>query len=519
LEPPQRDLAEAHAHYATAVIHDLNGQLDLALEEYSQAALKDPANETLILEVSRRFLLANQVEKAVQILTCATATPQATSALYARLGLAYSRLGKTDLAIKANRNAILKDPQALAAYQNLFVGYLQDRRDSEALGVLDEAAAVPQTSAEFLIGLSELYANFGLQIPGQRRVANLRALALLERAEGLGVKDPGLRLKLADGFNLLGQDEKAAQIYVELLNHLSDAPFWHENIRAKLADIYLRGPDRKLAVDQLRAVLRDNPTDSQSYYLLGSLCYEQKNYVEAADCFAKVVLLNPGREPVYYDLAWMQLMEAKSREALETLAKARQKFRPGFRLEYLSALAYSGQESFANAVACFNAAEILAQPADTNLLDEKFYFQFGAASERLGDFAQAERHFEKCLSLAPDFAAALNYLGYMWAERGENLERARGLIERALKVEPQNPAYLDSMGWVLFRLQQPREALDYLLEAVGLSPEPDATLYDHLGDIHAALGQPEAAQAAWRKSFALEPNDRVRRKLEPGAGP
>jgi len=73
------------------------------------------------------------------------------------------------------------------------------------------------------------------------------------------------------------------------------------------------------------------------------------------------------------------------------------------------------------------------------------------------------------------------------------------------------------MGWVLFKLNRPKEALDYLLKAIQFSEEEDATEYDHLGDIYAALGQADKAREAWRKSLSLEPNDLVRKKLEPAA--
>jgi len=102
----------------------------------------------------------------------------------------------------------------------------------------------------------------------------------------------------------------------------------------------------------------------------------------------------------------------------------------------------------------------------------------------------------------------------MWAEHGENLERARDLIARALKAEPDNPAYLDSMGWVLFKLNQPRDALGYLLKAVDESEEPDATIYDHLGDVYAALKETDKAREAWRKSLAVEANEQVQKKLD-----
>jgi tetratricopeptide (TPR) repeat protein len=180
-------------------------------------------------------------------------------------------------------------------------------------------------------------------------------------------------------------------------------------------------------------------------------------------------------------------------------------------------MAASQRKDYTNAVQHLTAAEIIAQATDPRRLNYLFYFQFGSACERLGDLAQAEKYFEKCLQLSPNFDEAQNYLGYMWAEHGQNLDRARDLIEKALKAEPKNPAYLDSMAWVLFKLNQPQQALDFELKAVANSDEPDAEIYNHLGDIYAALGQTEKARDSWRKSVGLEPNEKVRKKLEPDA--
>jgi tetratricopeptide (TPR) repeat protein len=185
-------------------------------------------------------------------------------------------------------------------------------------------------------------------------------------------------------------------------------------------------------------------------------------------------------------------------------------------LEFYTALAYSHQKAYADALRHYVAAEIIAQATDPQRLHEGFYFQLGATSERKGDHAQAEKYFEKSLQLAPDFAEAQNYLGYMWAEQGTKLDQARALIEKALKAEPKNAAFLDSMAWVLFKLNQSGEALPYALQAAELSEKPDATVYDHIGDIYAALKQIEKAREAWNKSLSLEPNEEVRKKLEPG---
>ena len=507
-------LAEAHAHYAAGVIHELDDQPEAALKEYSLAAIKDPNNEALVLEVSRRFLQNKQPEKALEVLIRAAARPNASAAVLARLGFVYSQLGKLDQAVSASRAAVRKAPGALVGYQNLFVIYLQSKHPQEALKILDEAAHQPRLDAEFLIGLAELYANLGLQVPAQRKAANAQALAALNRAEALHPANPALRLKLADDYNLVGDATRSAEIYRDLLKTAPELPVVRDRVRARLADIYLRGSDHKAAAEQLENILADDPTNAQACYSLASLALDDKQFEKAEGYLEKALLLNPELSPAYYDLARAQIALKKISAALATLEKARAKFPSNFALEYLSGIAFSQQKAYPEAVQHYTAAEVIAQATEPKWLDESFYFQLGAAYERKGDYAEAEKTFEKCLQLAPDFAEALNYLGYMWAERGLHLDRAREMIEKALKIEPKNAAYLDSLGWVLFKLNQPTQALDYLLQAAKLTDPPDATIYEHLGDTYAALGQADKARDAWQKSLSVEPNDLVRKKMD-----
>jgi len=511
-------LAKAHAHYSAGIIHEMNGEPSAAAEEYYQAALLDPDDEALILEASRRLLQNKQSDRALEVVTRAAARPNASGEIYARLGLIYSQLGKADQAAAANRTAIKKSPESLIGYQNLYQGYLGNKQTPEALKVLDEAARQPRPDGEFLIGLAQLYMGFGVQVSAQRDSVNGKALALLTRAEKLSLVTPLLRLKLADGFNLLGDSTKAAQLYLEVLKHPPDLPLVEERVRANLTAIYLRGSDHKGAIEQLQAILRDDPTNPQAYYYLGRMAMEDKKPAEAADYFGKALLMSPGLESGYYFLAMAQIELNKISDALTTLDKARQKFPQTFALEFYTALAFSRQKAYAEALRHFVSAEIIAKATDPKLLDEGFYFQLGATCERKGDFTQAEEYFQKSLKLAPNFAEAMNYLGYMWAEHDLKLDQARELIEKAVKAEPKNAAFLDSLAWVLFKLKQPKDALPYALQAAELSEKPDATLYDHIGDIYAALNELEKAREAWRKSLAVEKNEEVSKKLE-SSGP
>jgi len=488
--------AEAHAHYAQAVLRELDKDANEALEEYHKAAELDPGNEELVVEVARRWLLQKKPERAMEILKTAVAEPGSTAILDVLLGTAYFQVGKTNLAIESNQRAIKKAPKLLAGYQNLHLNHVQEGRTEEAIKVLDSAAKQKDVDGDFLIGLAELYVNLAASVPSTKTNANPKALALLNRAESMGVTNIQSRVRLADGFNLLGEADKAAKLYQTLLTDFPQAPMLQENLRSKLTDIYLRGKDRKRAIEQLEVIAKADPMNMQAHYYLAMLSADAGDSEKAEEHYRQVIVLNAKFEQAYYDLATAQLANGHTNEVFRTLADAQKRFGENFVSEFLTGVSYARIGKYAESVKRYNSAEIIARATDPKRLSALFYFQYGSALERKGDYSESVKYFEKALELKPDFYEAANYLGYMWAERGENLERAKELIERAIKAEPKNNAYLDSLAWVLFKLGKPREALTYMQQAIEISEadkEPDSTLYDHLGDILMALGEREKA--------------------------
>jgi tetratricopeptide (TPR) repeat protein len=509
---------EAHAHYAQALILDMENRPEEALEEYSKAALADPSNEDLVEELTHRYLQQKQPEKALEVLSKASSRPGATGAVFAQLGMVYSRLGKETEAIQAENTAIRKSPKLLSGYQNLCIIHLQGSRSKEALKVLDDALKVPDTDLEFLTGLGGLYVSLERQAPSLKESTRAGGLTAFNRAAKLSSSDPQTSMKLADGYGALGDTTNASRIYLDLLERYGELPLLRADLHSKLADIYLRGHDPKKATEQLEAIVQDDPSNAQAYYLLGAAAYDQRRLPEAVRHFQKSLLLNDDFEQAYYDLAGAQIALSQPNDALATLDRARGKFARSFLGEYLAAVAGVRLKDFTNAVSHFTSAESLARASEPERLNAEFYFETGAAQERKGDFDQAEQYFEKSLKLAPQNAEALNYYGYMLADRGVKLEKAHDMIDKAVKQEPDNAAFVDSLGWVLFKLGKPEEALPHIKKALDLSGDPDATIYDHLGDIYSALKQPDKATEAWRKSLSIEPNDDIRRKLERNSG-
>lgn len=509
-------IAKAHAQYAAGVIHALNDEPEKALEAYRQAALADLGDETLVLEVARRFAQAKQPDKALEILSRATARGDASAEIWALQGFLLNLEGRESEAAASNRKAIEKSPDLLAGYRNLYFSLVQKGKEQEAEAVLDRAASQAEVSPEFSLGLAELYANLGVRSNEKKQALDNKALEVLARVEQLPLESPGLRLALAEQLFTLGAQERAAEAYHRLLETLPENgnnPV-RDRVHARLSEIYLRAEDHTRAVEQLEAILKSNPANMQAHYFLGNIAMEQRKPIEAVEHLRRAIVLNPELEQAYYDLANAQVAAEQPSDALATLDDARKRFPQNFLSEFLRAVAYIRQKSYDQAVKLFGAAEILAQASDPKRLNHFFYFQYGAAAERDGDFTTAEKHFRKALTLNPDFHEAQNYLGYMWAERGTNLTEALELIEKAVKAEPDNEAYLDSLGWVLFQLGKPAESLPHILRAIELSKEPDATLLEHLGDVHFALKDGDKAREAWEKSLAVEDKTEVRAKLE-----
>jgi tetratricopeptide (TPR) repeat protein len=118
---------------------------------------------------------------------------------------------------------------------------------------------------------------------------------------------------------------------------------------------------------------------------------------------------------------------------------------------------------------------------------------------KLDNNAEAEEWLEQVLDEFPDDPGALNDLGYLWTEQGKNLQWARQMIQKAVDSEPENAAYLDSLGWAYYRLGQYAEAVQWL-EKAAAGDEPDGVILDHLGDAYWKVDQPDKAVEAWRKA-------------------
>src|SRR5207302_6450879 len=138
--------------------------------------------------------------------------------------------------------------------------------------------------------------------------------------------------------------------------------------------------------------------------------------------------------------------------AVKTLTEARRRFPDEPEIAYYLALAEREAKQTQQAVATFEEALHEAELEDNEIVNARFYFNYGDTAEQAGLYEKAADLFRKAIAMDPANAAdACNYLGYMWVEQNQHLDEAEAMIKRAVQSEPNNGAFLDSLGWLEFR--------------------------------------------------------------------
>ena len=174
-------------------------------------------------------------------------------------------------------------------------------------------------------------------------------------------------------------------------------------------------------------------------------------------------------------------------------------------------------EKFADAVKAYDAAIALVGKPEAR--HWPLYYSRGICKERSNDWPGAEVDFRQALSLQPDQPQVLNYLGYSFLDRNENLDEALDMIKRAVTAEPDSGYILDSLAWALYRLGRYDEAV-VPMEKASLMEPVDAVVTDHLGDVYWSVGRKLEAAFQWQRAASFEPEEkdaaRIKRKLEVG---
>lgn len=510
--------------------------LSIAVEALEEVRRRDPADVLSSLSLGQLYLDQKQPEKSAEILRELVARVPQQRVAYALLVEALLRAEKGKEAEAALQEVLTFDPGSLES--RLALADLQsDRGDHEAAlatvkAAPDEVRDDPRirrklawelySTGELQPALAEvdkllaggdpkdpdgpsLRLLKGLVLSAEGRTAE--SIELLREIHKLQPANAALAVTFARLLQRDGKVKEGAEILSRLAADLAKQGKTAEEreVRLELATLQLEGEDWSGVEGTVAPLLsaEDQPTRMQALLLRAEAQMQAKRYDQA------LATLEAGGDVPAVEGRRAEVLVRAGREE-----EGRQK---------LAALANRGDALAA--VAAAQAMQRLDQYKESIPVLEKVvagqpdaavaHFLLGAAYERSGDRRKAVASLRRVLEIDPGFHAAMNYLGYTYAEQGENLDEALRLVSRAVALDPDNGSYVDSLGWTYYQLGRHEQARGYLERAARLDPA-DATLHEHLGDVYVALGQNDRARQAYRRALELGDDnaDEVRRKLD-----
>ncbi|MGE5735985.1 MAG: tetratricopeptide repeat protein [Acidobacteriota bacterium] len=507
-------------HLLLGRLYRLNNDLQKAENEFKTAVKLQPDSEEAVTTLAYLYNEEGDSTRAVQALN---SVPDAgrSAKLYSALGYTYEQQKQYKQAIEAYRHAIELDRDNLDAIRGLAQNLMNDGQTDAALDQYKIIADANPEDAQTYLRMAEIYRKQGKFD---------QALDSLKKAETMVQDSIEVPYQIATVYQAQGRDEEAAQTLKQLLDKTEKADGNYtqgeKSNRAvfleRLGTIYREMGNNQSALDTFRKMLPlgdDNAV--RGYQQIIDTYREAKQWPQATAAAKEAVQKLPNDRGLKMVLA-SQLADTGQADTAIEQVKALLKGNADDREVYVAlSQMYTRLKRWNEAEQAINKAEQLSTKPE-----DKTYAVFvkGSVYEREKKYEQAEEAFKQVLNSDPQNAVALNYLGYMLADRGVRLDEALNYVKKAIDLDPANGAYLDSLGWAYYKLGKYDLAEQNLSKAVQRTPN-DPTVQDHLGDVYQKVGRLKQAAAHWERalneynrsvSADVEPSEvaKVQKKLE-----
>ncbi len=475
-----------------ALLHLKNKAPQKALNVLQKAIEKHPEDISLLNIYGRLLEEKNDLEGAAQIYEKILAIDPLQQNAYLFLGGVYSQLEQKHKAAAVYRKMVKKFPEAYAGYFFLGRIYQQQGKRSSAEKMFLKTLSIKHDLEEPKFELVSIYLSSGKP---DKAIDMYRDLL---EANPKNIKAAmGLALLYSD----TGKTAEAGGLFSDLgRQSLSDLQVVREIVR-----IYIDLKKFNEAVVILKGILESGSANRDLYYLLG-IAHEGLGDSDRA--ILEMEKISP-EDRFFQDavvrVAFLYQDQKKHNKAIKHMQQAivGSPDKPEFYF-YLGTL-------YEEAGALEDALDVLLRGQAKDPENIKIQFRLGVVHDKMGNKDESIRAMKRVIQLDASYASALNYLGYTYADMGKNLDEAERLIEKALKLKPDDGYIIDSLGWVYFKQGRYVEALETLIKAVGIVPD-DPIILEHLGDAY--LKQEKRAKALESYKRALQVKEKDREALE-----
>lgn len=514
-------LAGALAHFATALQLERAGKMREALQHYLEVAKIDPANAELANHTAELAYHYQGRAQAVALLEKAVSSRPDEPAVYLNLIRFLTTYIGEDPFEKDRANDLVAQllkrfPRRANVIVFVVLHHLSAGRRAEAINTLEDAARQEVKSPGWWLELAraaqEIWplAQIEMRDEHTKRVNFFFDKALAAAATVPAAKAEPSRLQVAQYYILSNQLELARGLCEKIVSVSGSL-----QARKMLYRLYEAGEEKDAALSVLEKIVEQAPDDVEQRRLLVQ-AYESREEWARAVPHLEAAIQTGGGDTSEYQALGQLLLQAQLYEKLIQLCERTTKLYPDNPIFLIhAAFAQRSLQRWDKAIQSMERAAALAENGQAELVNHRFYFQFGLTLERGGRPDDAAKMFEKAITLTPkddaeDAANTMNYLGYMWLEEGRFLDKAGELIRKANELQPDRAAYVDSLGWWHFKKGEYTLAVTELERALALLPKPepdDAEIVEHLGQAHLKLGDKAKARAMFERARDMQPTD------------
>ena len=501
--------------------------LKKAIEQYQKIAEKSPKESDTWLMLGRLYRISQDSTESEKAYKKVLEIDAANEDAMTGLAMLYADLGDNTrasemLAKVAEKNPSLRNLMVLAS------SYEQVRDYTGASKILERAMEIQPDNRDIKLALAQnlllsdrideslkLYQEIAVADPKNALVRLRISQIYVQKRDFAKAREAGAQAKELDPNNmdilynevsLLEAEGKSGEAIATLKDLLAAGTkrsysAEEKNTRAVLLErlglLYRNADQTKNAVDSFRQLGDLDPTRASRASVQIIETYRlAKEFSKASEEAESAFKKYPGDRLLASIRASLLADMGKNDQAIAAMKKLLDE-KPD-RDGYISlAQVYEKTKSYVEMAKAIDEAGKLST---TNDEKQTVHFLRGAMLEKQKKYELAEAEFRKVLEMDPNNASALNYLGYMFAERGIRLPEAQQMVSKALEQDPNNGAYLDSLGWVYYRMDKLKEAEDSLLRALEKYSR-DPTVHDHLGDVYFKQGKIKEAINQWLSSL------------------
>jgi tetratricopeptide (TPR) repeat protein len=489
------DPTDVDAALWLARLYRLQNEQDKAEAVLRNLLAREPANENGVEQFTQLLLDEGKSQEAVSSLK-GILEQAPTPKLWELLGDAYNQIHDLPNAEQAYRKAAEAQPDDINHRKELAQTLLTEEKFPEALEQYQRLSQMDADDPDNYLRLAEIYRQLKQLDKAEQNVllAKQRAPSSLEVTyyEASIYQDEG---RFDDSIRVLSDAVTAVKTESEF------TPSRRRTLAIlyqQLGQLYRETSNYTAAVNTFEEMLRlGAEEDRRARVMIVDTYREARDMPKALDAARKAADAYPKDHSILIAQALLIGENAQADQGVSKLRALLDGSAADFEVQLDIAQVYEESKRWADAEQAIHAAEKI-QPDSSG--KEMTGFLLGAIFERQKKYDQAEAEFRKVLEENPRNSSALNYYGYMLADRGIRLEEATDLIKRALADDQTNAAYQDSLGWAYYKQNKLDDAEGFLRQAATRESH-DPTILSHLGDVYAKEGKDSLAEAQWQKSL------------------